>query len=862
MRFASSGRRTTALAALALVAARTASAERKFYASSVSYCSSARAIEVDKFLLEYLPDYPPYGALSFDISAASVGDNLNANLNFDLTAYGIHAINTTVELCDLLGGILCPLPQYDFVGSATIPLPESIGRDINIPGIGYWIPDLEATATVRLVRVSDGSEAACLRVALSNGLTVRHGWVSWILGGLVLICVLLSALWFFVGTLAYPAASLAAPTSPLAANAAWASLGRRKERLFLVFSLYQFVATTGLLSIQYPNVYESWTGNYAWSLGLIREKPIVNAIDELRNGTSGNLTRLAGTSGLVGGTEALRGIYNNVVVPEVNAGTVASALVTALAKSVSSAGSAATSASAQLAARSLGAAASLAPHFAKRQATAGTQAATIPVPDVQQQGNPSDFVRTGIPKWLVSLDISPYDGFMVVFINFLFLCAIAVALILLGGAVWALFRIISRRRANKRQRALGVSSSEKHGAGGVDAGYTGGGRFGRARSLFHGPFWAVARANTLRLLMISWYPLLLFTFFQWTIGSSDSYAPIILSVFTIVLTTSAILALAVRFVILARRALRPLPTTGSEETAFEPTREKHLMHSSPFRSIPAVEPVTPNPDPRSALKKAERRDVESYWTGTFLACKLGPYSPFWNAYKIRSRRTTSKRRNWWKGRGWWFGLLDLILAPFLTALFIGFAHRSGWTQSIALVVIEAILFLVICIWTPFEDKSSNATHIFWAACRVVIAGALISFNRSLELNEIARTAIGFILAVIEMVLAALFGLLLAIDLVHLVIFLVRGIKARRRARNGAQAGLAYPSDGAGLPPMQQHTAADRGALGRDSGLTRTSDSDDTLANSPNSRTMAGHDFATAPAKEYSQPTAGAASGLH
>lgn len=68
-------------------------------------------------------------------------------LNFDLTAYGIHAINTTIELCSLLGGILCPLPQYDFVGSATIPLPASVGEDIDIPGIGYWIPDLEATAT-------------------------------------------------------------------------------------------------------------------------------------------------------------------------------------------------------------------------------------------------------------------------------------------------------------------------------------------------------------------------------------------------------------------------------------------------------------------------------------------------------------------------------------------------------------------------------------------------------------------------------------------------------------------------------------------------------------------------------------------
>lgn len=350
----------------------------------------------------------------------------------------------------------------------------------------------------------------------------------------------------------------------------------------------------------------------------------------------------------------------------------------------------------------------------------------------------------------------------------------------------------------------------------------------------------------------------------------QSYAPIVLSVFTSVLTTAAILVLAIRFVILARRALRPTPTIGAEESAFEPMREKHLVHSSPFKATPVTAPVTPNPDPRQALKKAERRDVERYWIGTFLACKLGPYSPFWNGYKIRSRRTTSKRRNWWKGRGWWFGLLDLVLAPFLTALFIGFANESGWTQSIALVVIEALLFLVICFWTPFEDKSSNATHIFWAACRVVIAGALIPFNASLELNEIARcvtystrtgpqileradlhpftflrTAIGFILAVIEMVLAALFGLLLAIDLVHLVIFFVRGMKARRQARRSRHAHAAGPAEGAALPPMQEHTAGDRGVAPLDGDITQSSDSDHTLAHSPNPQAVANHDFGAA-----------------
>lgn len=59
----------------------------------------------------------------------------------------MHVLNETIHLCDLVGGILCPLPQYQFIGSATIPLPASIGKDVNIPSVGYWIPNLEATAT-------------------------------------------------------------------------------------------------------------------------------------------------------------------------------------------------------------------------------------------------------------------------------------------------------------------------------------------------------------------------------------------------------------------------------------------------------------------------------------------------------------------------------------------------------------------------------------------------------------------------------------------------------------------------------------------------------------------------------------------
>ncbi|GAA5890628.1 hypothetical protein JCM8208_004941 [Rhodotorula glutinis] len=756
-----------------------AHARRRFYARAVSYCSDARAIEVDQFLLQYFPDETLFGSgagtISFDISAASVDPNLNAKLEFSLDAYGIDAVNTTIDLCTLLGGILCPLPTYDFVGSATLPLPAEVGDSIDIPGIGYWIPDLEATATVRLLRVEDNSEAACLRVELSNGKTARFASVSWALGGVAIFCALLSALWFLVGTLVWPSTSVLA-SSPHA-NAMWASLGRRKERLLLFMSLVQFVATTGLLSVQYPRIYEAFTANFAWGLGLIRINPVIRSIDRMRNATGGNLTQIAGTSTLVGGTDALKSIFSRDSVTLPSAPEVASAIFSELAKSISSS-TPASSVPPSLGARDL----SIASTLVSRQLGVTSSSAdadppvadAIVVPDVTNTST-IDSVRYGLPHYLVNLDLSPFDGFMITFINFLFLCAIAIALALVGGALWALVRWVKGSKAERRRRRLGLSGEVGQG---TTAYGTSGAQWGGLRKRTSGPFMTVLRAGTFRLLLVAWYPLLLLSFFQWTIGSADSWAPIVLSVFTTVFTTAAILILALRFFLLARRSFRSSYGSIEDRSTFDAPP----VLAFPFGPTPSSPPVSPNPDPKRALRKAERREVEAHERGRFLASGLAPYSPLWNAYKVRSRRATAKRRNWWKGRGWWFGLVELVVAPFVTALFVGFARDSGWTQTVAVLAIQALLFLAVCIWSPYEDKSSNGTHIFWALLRVVIAGALIPFNESIGLNEIIRVAIGAVLLVIISVTVVLFAILLFIDFVQLCVFLVRGIKDRRRHR--------------------------------------------------------------------------------
>lgn len=81
--------------------------------SSVAYCSAPFAILVSDLRLHFFPDNQ---TLEFDLTAASVQDNLNVSLAININAYDLGIINADINLCDLLGGILCPLPQYEFSG--------------------------------------------------------------------------------------------------------------------------------------------------------------------------------------------------------------------------------------------------------------------------------------------------------------------------------------------------------------------------------------------------------------------------------------------------------------------------------------------------------------------------------------------------------------------------------------------------------------------------------------------------------------------------------------------------------------------------------------------------------------------------
>jgi Transient receptor potential (TRP) ion channel/ML-like domain len=205
--------------------------------------------------------------------------NVNVTANLFLNVYGMHPINTTIDICQLFQGRLCPLPLYVFNGSDTLTLPLSVKLLSQIPRIAYHIPDLQAFAQLTLTEVGTGELKACIQSTLSNGWSTHQAGVSWSIGGVALLA---------------------------AFSAAWQSFlpdSIAPFRLLDLLMLYQTIASSGFFDLNYPVIYRAFTLNFSWAMGLFSQSPtssMQRSITHMRHLTGGDL---AGSS--AGGSVAL-----------------------------------------------------------------------------------------------------------------------------------------------------------------------------------------------------------------------------------------------------------------------------------------------------------------------------------------------------------------------------------------------------------------------------------------------------------------------------------------------------------------------------------------------------------------------------
>ncbi|KAI5117513.1 hypothetical protein M0805_000520 [Coniferiporia weirii] len=447
------GLRRNAAAALVCLAATSFAGARDevLFTSSVSYCEPPELVLVQQFDIVY---FAANQSIFFNVSAASVESNVNVTANLLVNVYGMKPLNLTIDLCNILNGALCPLPTYNFTGSETLQLPSSIDITSELPSIAYRIPDLEAFAQLTLTSVDTNEVKACIQSTLANGWSTRQTAVQWSTGALAILAFASALLHSF----------LCSPES------------RAPFRFMDLFGVFQTIAASSLLGLNYPVVYRMFTSNFSWALGLFyadSNSNIQNAINNMRHLTGGSMDDASGGSGVELVNRKLspyNDIVNTAILPAVQ--DLQSRISTKALLGITGA-------------------------VAKRDE--GTVTVTS-----------SNVLQAGIPVWVNSLGISTANAFMTVFITLLILIAIVVGVLSIG---WAVLNVVLRWREKKR----------------IDAG-----RLEEWREYY--PWFA--KAWVLRTTLVVFFPVAIFAFHQWTL--KDSWLATFLSVLTFLAVLAAL----------------------------------------------------------------------------------------------------------------------------------------------------------------------------------------------------------------------------------------------------------------------------------------------------------------------------------
>jgi Transient receptor potential (TRP) ion channel/ML-like domain len=232
-----------------------------------SLCSSNATIDLKNFNIEY--DQSTKN-ITFDISASSEVEQ-NVTVSLIVNAYGEQVYSQSFNPCDASTPVpeLCPVPASSFSASGNMAIPSQYAS--MIPSIAFSMPDLEGQAILELKSADTGDEVACIESELTNGKTLQMPGVTYAATAIVASSLALSGL-TALGTAGHPGSATSSP-----------NFGE-------VLGWFQTLASSGMLSVQYPSIYRSFTSNFAFAGGLIPWSSLQTTIDNFRNETGGNLT--------------------------------------------------------------------------------------------------------------------------------------------------------------------------------------------------------------------------------------------------------------------------------------------------------------------------------------------------------------------------------------------------------------------------------------------------------------------------------------------------------------------------------------------------------------------------------------------
>jgi Transient receptor potential (TRP) ion channel/ML-like domain len=160
-----------------------------------------------------------------------------------------------------------PSGTFAATGSQAIP---SQYADM-VPAIAFTVPDLDGMAQLQLMSKNGGAEIACIQSDVGNGKSFSTPAVPAIAAGIAGGALLVSG-FSALASGGHPGTTASSPT------------------FFDVMGWFQSMALNGMLSVSYPQVYRSFSKNFAFSGLLIPWQGMQMSIDNFRQSTGGNLT--------------------------------------------------------------------------------------------------------------------------------------------------------------------------------------------------------------------------------------------------------------------------------------------------------------------------------------------------------------------------------------------------------------------------------------------------------------------------------------------------------------------------------------------------------------------------------------------
>ena len=248
--------------------------------SGFANCVDNAIITVDTVDIQYNNEN---STVIFDISGTSTRDqNVTAWLN--VTAYGTPVFDQEFDPCDPGTRVdqLCPIPEGDFSAWGSQRIPSQFLEVV--PDIAFKVPDISAQATLRLMSQDTNEDVACIQSQVSNGKTADVPQVSYVAAGIAGAALVMSGV-SALGSAVAGGGAMAGGGGGGAGGSGTVSPGFTE-----VAGWFQGLAMDGMLSVNYPPIYRSFTKNFAFSTGLVPWRPLQSKIDDFREMTGGNLT--------------------------------------------------------------------------------------------------------------------------------------------------------------------------------------------------------------------------------------------------------------------------------------------------------------------------------------------------------------------------------------------------------------------------------------------------------------------------------------------------------------------------------------------------------------------------------------------